>query len=141
MKKELEAYKNYIKENNIKQSKPREKILKKFLETEKHITITELYELIKKEYPDIGIATVYRAMKVICDSGLAEEIDIGDGTKRFEHKFEHKHHDHLVCIKCGKIIEFENESIEALQKEICKEYNFTIVNHKLQIFGYCSNCK
>lgn len=141
MTKELEAYKNYIKEKNIKNSKTREKILQKFLTIEGHLTINELYDAVKKELPNVGLATVYRTMKTLCDAGLAEEIDIGDGMKRFEHKFEHKHHDHLICIKCGRMIEFVDEEIEKLQKRICDRYNFIIKYHKLQIFGYCNECR
>ncbi len=138
---EFGIYQDYIKENSIKNSKPREKVLEVFLSAEKHLTIYDLYDLVKKEYPEIGQATIYRAMKVICDSGLADAIDIGDGIKRFEHKFGHKHHDHLICIKCGRIIEVRNDVIEELQEKMCKKYSFKITDHKLQIYGYCKDCK
>lgn len=70
---------NFIKNNNIRKSSQKDVILEIFLKTKKHITTEELYELVKKENPEIGHATVYRAIKVICEAGLAEEIDIGDG--------------------------------------------------------------
>ncbi|MBN2544261.1 MAG: transcriptional repressor [Spirochaetes bacterium] len=137
---ELRIFRNFIKKNNIKNSRSREKILEIFLNTEKHISIYELHDLVKRQYPEIGLATIYRAMNIICRSDLAETINIGDGVKRFEHKYGHRHHDHLICIKCGKIIEMHNDDIEEIQKKMCKKFDFKMTDHKLQIFGYCKNC-
>jgi Fur family transcriptional regulator, ferric uptake regulator len=131
---------NYIKEKQIKKSSQRNVILEKFLNTEKHLTVNELYELVKKSNPEIGFATVYRAIKVITAAGLAEEIDIGDGIKRYEHKYGHKHHDHLICIKCGEFIEFFDPDIEKLQEKITKKHKFSAIDHKLMIKGICSKC-
>jgi Fur family transcriptional regulator, ferric uptake regulator len=131
---------NYIRSNNIRKSSQRDAILDVFLKTEKHLTTEELSNLVKKENPEIGNATVYRAIKVICDAGIAEEIDIGDGKKRYEHKYDHRHHDHLICIKCNEFIEFFDPEIEKLQEKILKKYKFTAISHKLQINGICKKC-
>lgn len=141
MKRIKEEYYNYLQRNGIRNSKQREKILDIFLETKSHLTIAELYNEVRNKHTNIGQATIYRAMKIICESGIAEEIDLGDGTKRFELKHGQKHHDHLICLSCGKIIEVINDEIEKLQDVMCNEYNFTAVSHKLQIFGYCPDCK
>lgn len=140
LEKEKNIYKNYIIKNSIRESKQREKILEIFLLTEGHSTIYELFENVKKEYKEIGIATIYRAMKIFCDAGLAEEVDVGDGNKRYEHKYNHKHHDHLICIHCGKIIEFSNDNIEKLQNDICNKIEFKPITHSLQIRGICKEC-
>ncbi|HOV15461.1 MAG TPA: transcriptional repressor [Spirochaetota bacterium] len=141
MNQEKEVYYDYLSSNNVKHSKQREMILEIFLNNQEHLTTQELFEIVKKVNKDIGVATVYRAMKIFCDAGLAEEVDVGDGNKRYEHKFNHKHHDHLICNKCGKIIEFYNPQIEKIQLEICNELNFQSKNHRLQIYGVCSDCK
>ena len=72
--------------------------------------------------------------------GLCAEIDFGDGIQRFEHKYGHEHHDHLICIKCGRFIEAIKPAIEKMQKVLAKEKGFTITHHKLQIFGFCKKC-
>jgi Fur family ferric uptake transcriptional regulator len=137
----LDVFNNYLKENNIRNSEQRNNVLEVFLNTEKHLTVAELYNLVNKKYPEIGYATIYRAMKVICDSGIADELDFGDGVKRFEHKYGHDHHDHLICVECGKYIEVCNPQIEKLQDEMGKKHGFKIYRHKLNIYGVCKECQ
>jgi len=134
-------FKQYLKEKGMLYSHQREQILDVFLAIEKHPTIGDLYELVKKKNPKVGLATVYRAMSVICDAGLAREVDFGDDLRRFEHKYRHQHHDHLVCLKCGRIIEVISPEIEELQKDLAKKHDFAPIKHKMQIFGTCSKCK
>ncbi len=135
-----EVLSQYLKEKGIRRSEQRAKVLEVFLNTERHLTADQLYEIIRKKYPQIGYATVYRAMKVITGAGIAEEIDFGDGVKRFEHKYGHEHHDHLICVGCGKFIEALSPQIEKLQKELAKEYGFNLLRHKMQLFGICRVC-
>jgi len=97
--------------------------------------------LSKKKDPKIGLATVYRTMRAICDSGLAGEVDFGDGVRRFEHKFHRQHHHHLVCIKCGRVIEVTSGQIENLQKKLAEQHNFTPTKDTMKIFGICSKCQ
>ena len=90
--------------------------------------------------PDIGYATVYRTLKLLVNVGLASERSFSENVTRFEPIHTNKHHDHMICIRCGKIMEFENPKIERLQKETAKEYKFHIVSHKLELYGYCQKC-
>lgn len=136
-----EAYAQYLMDNGIRRSPQRENILDIFLKTDKHLTIAEIYDLVRKKYPCYGFATVYRAIKVIAAAGLAKKIDFGDGIVRFENNFGNKHHDHLICTKCGKIVEAFKPEIEDLQVKFAEEYNFKITNHRLQIFGLCKKCQ
>jgi Fur family ferric uptake transcriptional regulator len=80
-------------------------------------------------------------MKTICAAGLAEEVDFGDGMTRFEHKYGHEHHDHMICLKCGRFIEVVDTQIERLQEKLAKRHKFTPLKHKMQIIGICKNCK
>jgi len=141
MKSAKTVFKQYLKNKGMLHSKQREQILDVFLKTEKHLTVDDLYELVKKKNPRIGLATVYRAMRVICDADLAREVDFGDGVRRFEHKYRHQHHDHLVCLKCGRVIEVMSPEIEKLQERLAKKHKFTPVRHRMKIFGTCSKCK
>ncbi len=141
MNKIYEKYENYLKTHNIKKSSQREIILSKFIQKKNHISAQDLYNIVQIDNKEIGIATVYRAMKFFCEAGIAKEIDIGDGVKRYEINIDNKHHDHLICIKCGAIIEIYNESLEKIQNEICKKYGFIPEQHVLYVYGICKNCR
>ena len=135
------VFRRYLKAQGMLRSRQRDQILDVFLAIETHSTIDDLYARVKKEHPKIGLATVYRAMKVICEAGLATETEFGDGVKRFEHKYHHEHHDHLVCVKCGKVVEVVSVEIERLQDRLAKEHGFRPVRHEMQIYGTCEQCR
>jgi Fur family ferric uptake transcriptional regulator len=141
MKSAKNVLRQHLKNKGLLHSTQREQILDIFLKTEKHPTIGDLYELVRKKNPKIGLATVYRAMRVTCDAGLARETDFGDGVRRFEHEYQHQHHHHLVCLKCNKVIEISNGKLEKIQKELAKKHNFTITKDTMKIFGTCRTCK
>lgn len=141
MKPAKTIFRQYLKNSGMLHSKQREQILDIFLKTEKHPTISDLYELARKKNSKIGLATVYRTMRAICDAGLAREADFGDGVMRFEHNYQHQHHDHLVCLKCGRVIEVTSPKIEKLQESLVKKHNFIATRHRLEIFGTCRACK
>ena len=141
MKSAETIFRQYLKEKGLLYSKQREQILAAFIKTRNHPTVDDLYNSVKKKHPKIGLATVYRTMKVICDCGLASEVDFADGVSRFERKYRHQHHHHLVCIKCGKVIEVTSNQIESLQKKLAKQHNFASTRDTMKIFGLCSKCK
>lgn len=116
-------------------------ILDTFMSADRHITAEDLYGILQKKSPDIGFATVHRNLKLMCDSGLAEEIKIGGQKARYEQKYGHEHHDHLICTKCGRFIEVQDERIERLQDELAKTNGFTPQRHKLEIYGLCRKCR
>lgn len=141
MKSAKTIFSQYLRNNGMLHSSQRVQILDIFLKTKRHPTINDLYNMVRKKNPKIGLATVYRTMRVICDAGLAGETDFGDGLRRFEHKYEHQHHDHLVCLKCGRIIEVISPEIEKLQENLAKKHRFKTVRHRMEIFGICRTCK
>lgn len=140
MKKEIEILEHFIREKGLRYTPQREEILRAFLSVEKHLSADELHKIVSKKNPGIGYVTVYRTMKLLVGAGLCDEVDFGDAVTRFEHRYAHRHHDHLVCLKCGKLIEVTNVKLEKLQDEIAKSNNFTPFKHKLQIFGTCDAC-
>ena len=79
-------------------------------------------------------------MKLLSEAGLCRELQLEDGTTRYEHLYNHKHHDHLICTKCGKFIEIESPQIEALQEKLAKENGFVLLKHRLELYGICSTC-
>jgi Fur family ferric uptake transcriptional regulator len=135
------AFREFISRKGLKSTRQRDIILDSFLSSDRHISIEELYLKLRAKNPNIGYATVYRTLKLFAESGIAREIQFGDGQTRYEHAAEGEHHDHLVCTRCGKIIEFENETIELLQQEVAKNHGFMINNHKLELYGFCEKCR
>ncbi|RJQ19306.1 MAG: transcriptional repressor [Nitrospiraceae bacterium] len=138
---EQKVFDSFVREKGLKHSGQRKDILLTFLKTEKHLTVDELYTLVKKKNPSIGIATVYRTLKLLCGCGLSSELRFGDGPVRYEHFYRHEHHDHLVCVKCGNFIEVMDAEIEKLQERLAKKEDFTLQGHKLLMYGVCRKCK
>lgn len=140
MKKEFEIFDEFIRSKGLRHTPQREEILDIFLSTERHVSLEDLYGLVRKKYPKVGYTTVYRTMKLLSESGLCGEADFGDGVLRFEHKYGHEHHDHLICMKCGRYIEVMKPRIEKLQEALTRQHSFTPIRHRLQIFGICKRC-
>lgn len=136
---ELKALTEYLEQNSLKQTKQREVILGAFLESKRHVTSDDLYQKVREEHPNVGYTTVYRTMKLLVDAGLATEHNFDDGITRYE--IEHEHHDHLVCLKCGKIVEFESPLIEDTQREIAERHDFKVLRHRHELYGHCADCQ
>jgi Fur family ferric uptake transcriptional regulator len=139
--KEREVLSGHIRNKNLKHSEQRQIILEVFLETEKHLTAEELYLMVKKKVPSIGYATIYRTLKLLIEAGLCREMQVENGVTRYEHHYNHEHHDHLVCTKCGKFVEIFSPDIEKLQEKIAKKNGFVLERHRLELYGVCGACR
>jgi len=138
----IEAFHEFLKDRDLKTTSQRDLIVKEiFLSPHQHFSADELLETVRKKDSSISRATVYRTLSLLLESSMMEELDIGKGHKYYETMFGVSHHDHLICLKCEKIVEFESPEIEALQDEIIKKSGFKSVYHSHKIFGYCSVCK
>ena len=135
------AFNDFAAAKGLRSTRQRDVILEVFLSTHQHVSVEDLYLKVKPGNPGIGLATVYRTLKLFAEAGLAREILFNDGQTRYEHVLAGEHHDHLVCTGCGSIIEFEDETIEKLQKDIAERHGFMIRNHKMEIYGLCANCR
>lgn len=131
----------FIAHRGLKTTRQRDIILDAFLASNRHLSIEDLYLKLRSTHPNIGYATVYRTLKLFAESGIAREIQFGDGQTRYEHVEQGEHHDHLVCTGCGAIIEFENETIENLQDQVAASHGFLIQYHKLELYGLCPKCR
>lgn len=140
MEVEKEIFKIYLTANNLKKTAQRREILDVFLNQEKHLSVDDIFAILKRKKSKIGYTTVYRTLKLLEECNLAREVDLGDGRVRYEHQYQHEHHDHLICLNCGKSIEFLNKNIEKLQDKIAEEHNFDSIKHKLEIYGICEKC-
>lgn len=138
---EQDVLEQYITQNNLKVTRQRRAVLKAFLDCKDHVSAEELYRAVSQTEPRIGLATVYRTLSLLTQSGLAMELDFGDGQKRYEQNLHNRHHDHMICTKCNRIIEFNHPMIEKFQEEVAKKHKFTITHHKLDMFGTCQECR
>ena len=141
MKSAETIFRHYLNEKGLLYSKQQEQILAAFVKIKNNPTVDDLYNTIRRKNSKIGLATVYRTMRAICDCGLAEKVDFGDGARRFEHKHRYQQHYHLICIKCGRVIEVTSGKIENLQKKLAKQHNFTPTKDTMKIFGVCNKCQ
>ena len=129
---------------------PRRVILDVLSATSKHLSAEDVYMAVHKSYPNVGLTTVYRTLELLVQMGLVFKSDFGDGRARYElaegPKGE-RHHHHLVCTDCGRVIDytdFIDDEVELLyktEKGLSRKYNFKITNHLIQFYGLCDRCK
>ncbi len=137
---QIAVFNEYVRRKGLKNTNQRMIILKAFLQSKSHYSTEDLYQKLRKDHPRIGYATVHRTLKLLAESGVALELDFGDGQTRFEPLNVDQHHDHLVCTECGLIIEFSEPEIEKLQEQVAARYNFKIERHRHELYGLCSRC-
>ncbi len=121
-------------------SDKREAVLEVFLAAEHHLTAEDLLHQLEGRHISIDLKTVQNALDLMVKAGLAREVRLEDGILVFEHVFAHRHHDHLICRSCGRMIEFVSPTIEQLQDEIAATHNFVVEDHCLAIYGVCGSC-
>jgi Fur family ferric uptake transcriptional regulator len=138
------AYKlvaEHMESKGLRSTEPRRLIIDTFLAASKHLTIDELLAQVRKRNPRLGYVTVYRTLKMLAESGAALEHEFGDGLTRYEPAGAECHHDHLVCVKCRNITEFEAPEIEAMQARVAAQHGFEVQSHKHVLYGLCANCR
>ena len=135
------AFRGALKERNLKSTSQRDDIARVFFASNRHISVEELYHEVRKVNPRVGYATVYRTVRLLRECGLAAERHFNDGEARFENVEEEHHHDHLICERCGRIVEFSNDEIEELQELVARKLDFVISRHKMELYGICGDCR
>ncbi len=137
---QVTIFNEYVRRKGLKNTSQRMTILETFLGSKLHFSTEDLYFRLRKDHPKIGYATVHRTLKLFAECGIARELDFGDGQARFEALNADQHHDHLVCTKCGLIVEFIEPKIEELQEQVAAQYDFIIERHRHELYGLCSKC-
>lgn len=128
---------DYVQKNNLRESEQRWLIGEIILKSEKHLTAQEVAKLVQRKYPKIGVATVYRNLKVLVEAQILKESLISPtGTALYE-PYEKEHHDHVVCVDCGHIFEFQNVKIEKLQEQVLEKIDFQHVRHRHVLYAKC----
>ncbi|GBF34759.1 ferric uptake regulation protein FUR [Desulfocucumis palustris] len=133
-----------LKTGEYKLTDRRKHILTVLLENrDKHLSAEEIYRLVKQKAPDTGLATVYRTLEIFLLSGIIQSIDFGDARRRYEYcppGPDGRHH-HLICSRCGKVIEVDRDLTGTLESVLNQEHKFKTGNHHLNIFGLCEGCR
>jgi len=137
----LKAFERFLRTRSLKLTAQRRRIFERAFQTHEHFSAETLYAWMQAEPgPRVSRATVYRTLGLLLEGGFVESLDAGRGELVYEHVLGHKHHDHMVCLTCGRIEEFHDERIEVLQAEACRKKGFELVSHDHRLLGYCRAC-
>ncbi len=131
----------YMAERGLKSTRQRTLIVELFFDMHGHFSVEEVWARVRQDDPRVSVATVYRTMKLLSDSGLAHANNFGDGQTRYEAAVGREHHDHLICTRCATIIEFENDQIERMQDGVARRHGFKVTSHKMELYGLCKACQ
>jgi len=131
----------YMTEHGLKSTRQRSLIIDTFFDMKGHLSVEDLWTKVRALDSKVSVATVYRTMKLLNECGLAHSRNFGDGQTRYEAAIGRHHHDHLICTRCGTIVEFENDRIEQLQDAVARKHGFTVTSHKMELYGLCRNCQ
>lgn len=143
MRHTMDSIRQKFHDRDCKLTPQRQKILKVFIDNvEKHLSAEDVYEILKRKYPDIGLATVYRTLDLLADMDVLQRMDFGDNRSRYEFtQNEVHHHHHLICTRCGTVTEFADDLLDSLEDAISTHSGFEVVDHQLKFFGYCKKCR
>ncbi len=140
MKMAREVFLDYLRKKGLNMTPQRATIVEAFLETEGHFSSEQFYAKVRLADAAIGQATVYRTLKLLVDSGLAEAFHSGEGAALYEHRYGHAHHDHLICLGCGIKVEIVDPEIERRQEQLARQQGFELTSHNMILYGHCPKC-
>ncbi len=131
----------FLKSRGLQFTPERRILLREVFEIHHHFTVEDLFDRLKAVGERVSMPTIYRFIPLLLESGMAKEAVMCRGNVTYEHTYGHEHHDHLVCVKCGRVYEFRNDEIERLQQSVCDKFNFQPLEHRLGIRGICAECR
>lgn len=132
--------KDYQRHRGLYSSPKRTRVIEVFLRDDRHVTVEELYAAVHRSNPTIGRSTVYRTLRLLADAGLAASNRFAEGTVRYEPVHRVSPHDHFICERCGRIIEFNEPAIARLRRRFARDRGLRVTSHRLQFFGLCDRC-
>jgi len=141
MTKAVETFAKYLNSKNLKLTKERKAVLQEIFLHRGHLEAEDLLHNLRRKKKRASRATIYRTLDLLVDSGIVRKVDFGHGHSHYELVLGHAHHEHMICLKCGKVIEFSDKRMERLYKKLCEQNQFKPTSHCFQIFGYCKDCK
>ena len=134
-----EKFEQFVREHRGRLTPQRKYIVQEFLGLKGHYDIEELHDHLIKKGRVINPSTIFRTLKLLVQAGIAVERQFANGKTKFDVNVAH--HDHLICLHCGKIVEFDSPTLESVQARIVRDHGFRMEYHKHEIYGYCAACK
>jgi len=137
----MRQFEQALRERGLKSTSQRDDIARVFFAAEQHLSIEQLYTAVRRVNPRVGYATVYRTLKLLKECGLAAERHFDDGQARYEPVEGEAQHDHIICERCGKIVEFASHELERLEERIGRFLGFVVSRHRMELYGICADCR
>ena len=136
----LRTFQEHLGRKGLKLTRQREEILRCLMSAQRHLGVDEIYALLKRQDPAIGRATIFRTVKLLQECGLVAEVGSMNAGMKFELKADRPHHDHMICVECGRITEFQSPMMERFQDGAIRRHGFVALWHRHEIFGRCKEC-
>src|SRR5438105_419682 len=140
-KRELQIFRKYLERRGLKLTSERRRLFDEIFERHEHLEADELLVRLRSKHQKISRATIYRTLELLVDSGIVGRVRIGGAGYRYERLRAGDHHDHIICDHCGRVIEFFEPRIEALQDEVAQRHGFVLLSHSHQMRGICRQCR
>ncbi|HMB00461.1 MAG TPA: transcriptional repressor [Spirochaetota bacterium] len=134
-------FREFLKGKKLFYTRQRKLVLEKILAFRPHFTAEELIQAFYRDKISVSRATVYRTILHMEDAGLIRKIDLDDNVSRYETVAGQKHHEHLICRECGKMIDFTDDNLEKITARIAGRHNMSLYNHSVEIYGLCARCR
>jgi len=134
-------WRSYLRKHGLKTTQQREAIVDAFFRSSGHVALEDLLSRARRTHPGVGLATVYRTVKLLEEAGLAASRQFQSGHTLYEVAQGRAHHDHLICRQCGYIVEFESDEIERLQIAAARKMGFNVLSHRHELFGLCEKAQ
>ena len=134
-------FESYLRRRSLKLTSQRGAIFERAFATHEHFSAETLFGWLRSESDRrVSRATVYRTLSLLEEGGFIESLDTGSGELVYEHVLGHEHHDHLICLGCKRIVEFQEDRIEELQEDVARRKGFRLLSHSLRLMGLCAAC-
>ena len=131
----------FLAERGMRYTRERKLILHEVMSLHDHFEAEDILLSLRAKGEKVSAASVYRTIPLLIESGIVAKNPCDKMERRLEHVLGHKHHDHLICLKCGKVVEFRKAVLERLQEDVAKEHGFEASDHRMVISGICSDCR
>jgi len=136
----IQSFSRYLVAKKLKLTKERKAVLREMFQNPGHLEAEELLYKLRRKKRGASRATVYRTLELLVECGMVRKVDLGHGHSHYELVLDHPHHEHMICLDCGRVIEFSDQAIEDALLKLCKKNGFQHTSHRFQIFGYCHRC-
>lgn len=137
----LEHFRRYLRDHRLPVTRQRDAVAEVVFGSEDHLSVEGIQRKLRERGEHVGTATVYRTLDVLVQSGLVRAHDFGEGFKRYEPMPAQTHHEHLICLRCGRVVEFQNERLERMLHFVADDTGFQLQRHRVELYGLCRDCR